>query len=147
MLYLSFDLQTLYKRQKTYKRIQIYFLEVEQSLLSAIMSKVLYILVALFMTIAVISAGENAFRSSSSAVLFTSDISHSLDHEDIIYRHIATVMMKRSSSSKGIPNTPQLYTEIVAQIKARIHTEITSKISASVSVFRLPHILFELDRR
>lgn len=99
------------------------------------------------MTIAVISAGENAFSTSSSAVSFTSDIGPSLDHQDIIYRHIASVIMKRSSSSKGIPNTPQLYTEIVAQIKARIHTEITSKISASVSVFRIPYVLFELDRR
>jgi hypothetical protein len=50
------------------------------------------------------------------------------------YRHLASILMKRKSSkaAAAIPNNPQLLTSIVAQIKARIHTEITSKISASV---------------
>ena len=56
------------------------------------------------------------------------------DNEAIIYRHLATVLNKRSS--KGIQNTPQLHTSIVAQIKARIHTEISRKISATVSLMR-----------
>lgn len=52
--------------------------------------------------------------------------------KDAIYRHIVSVLMKRASK-QTVPVTPELSTMIVAQIKARIHTQITTKISASVS--------------
>lgn len=53
-------------------------------------------------------------------------------NKDVIYRHLVNVLMKRASK-QTIPVTPELSTIIVAQIKARIHTQITTKISASVS--------------
>lgn len=100
------------------------------------MSKVLYILVIFLVTIGVISA--NADSGTSPETFAFEGKPSPLDHQELIYRHIASVL-KRRSSFKGIPNTPQLYTEIVAQIKARIHTEITSKISTSVSYCMKPY--------
>lgn len=88
--------------------------------------------------------GGRGHSSSSSTTKNTITISstqvESLPYsEDIIYRHLAHVLMKRKSSTSKTPtgtiaNNPQLVTSIVTQIKARIHTEITSKISASVNI-------------
>lgn len=86
--------------------------------------------------------GGRGHSSSSSTTKSTIAISSTQVEpysEDIIYRHLAHVLMKRKSSTSKTPtgaiaNNPQLVTSIVAQIKARIHTEITSKISASVNI-------------
>jgi hypothetical protein len=56
------------------------------------------------------------------------------DSNNIIYHHLSDILQKRAiKQQKTFAVNTQLCTAIVAQIKARIHTQITSKISASVS--------------
>lgn len=54
-----------------------------------------------------------------------------LYNKNVINRHLAGIRIKRTLK-QTIPNNAELFTLIMAEIKARIHTDITSKISASV---------------
>lgn len=75
--------------------------------------------------------------SKSTTISTTSETTYEFlpaDYDkDAIYRHLANILMKRASK-QTVPITPELSTIIVAQIKARIHTQITTKISASVGL-------------
>lgn len=91
------------------------------------MFKLFYLFIICCITITIISADTMNVISSASVT----EIQQLPYDQNIIHRHLASILIKRASS-KIIPNNPQLLTFIVAEIKARIHTDITSKISASV---------------
>ncbi|KAI8988635.1 hypothetical protein BDF20DRAFT_911083 [Mycotypha africana] len=79
--------------------------------------------------------------AAANALAFNSGTSKS-DNVNIIYRELLRKEFFGKRSTKGVDNkqkvatipvTPELGSLIVAQIKARIHTDITTKLSASLS--------------
>lgn len=131
-------------QQETFSKIIIYHLFDTRKMLI----KEAFVFIVLFFCTTANTLSTHYNQATKDGSVFTSTnvestskviqepLTSGLDSNDVIQRYLASVLQKRATvNQQTFAVGPKLSTDIVAQIKARIHTQITSKMSASVSHF------------